>query len=96
MPESIAELFNCFGKYKHKNKKDSKSLNVFDLTLWVGHDVLENEYYGKKVDELKFLYDLFVLKNAMIEMVTKSMSKLKMTVFHLYGPCYCQILVIVI
>lgn len=62
LPESIAELFNCFGKYKHKNKKDSKSLNVFDLTLWVGHDVLENEYYGKKVDELKFLYDLFVLK----------------------------------
>ena len=62
LPESIAELFNCFGKYKHKNKKDSKSLNVFDLSLWVDKDVLDNEYYGKKVDELKFLYDLFVLK----------------------------------
>lgn len=62
LPESIAELFNCFGKYKHKNKKDSKSLNVFDLSLWVDQDVLDNEYYGKKVDELKFLYDLFVLK----------------------------------
>ena len=62
LPESIVELFNCFGKYKHKNKKDSKLLNVFDLSLWVDQDVLDNEYYGKKVDELKFLYDLFVLK----------------------------------
>ena len=62
LPESIVELFNCFGKYKHKNKKDSKSLNVFDLSLWVDQDVLDNEYYGKKVNELKFLYDLFVLK----------------------------------
>ena len=62
LPESITELFNCFGKYKHQNKKDSKSLNIFDLSLWVDQDVLDNEYYGKKVDELKFLYDLFVLK----------------------------------
>ena len=62
LPESISELFNCFGKYKHKNKKDCKSLNVFDLSLWVDQDVLNNVYYGKKVEELKFLYDLFVLK----------------------------------
>lgn len=62
LPESIAELFNCFGKYKHRNRKDSKSLSIFDLSLWVDQDVLDNECYGKKVDELKFLYDLFVLK----------------------------------
>lgn len=62
LPESIAELFNCFGKYKHKNRKDSKSLYVFDLSLWVDKNILDNEYYGKKVDELKFLYDLFVQK----------------------------------
>ena len=62
LPESIVELFNCFGKYKHKNKNDSKSLNVFDLSLWVDQDILDDEYYGKKVNELKLLYDLFVLK----------------------------------
>lgn len=62
LPESITELFNYFGKYKHKNRKERKSLNIFDLSLWVDQDVLDNEYYGKKVDELKFLYDLFVLK----------------------------------
>lgn len=37
-------------------------MNIFDLSLWVDQDVLDNEYYGEKVDELKFLYDLFVLK----------------------------------
>ncbi len=62
LPESITELFNYFGKYNHKDRKESKSLNIFDLSLWVDKNVLDNEYYGKKIDELKFLYDLFVLK----------------------------------
>ena len=60
--ESIKELFNCFGKYKHKDGKESTSLNVFDLSLWIDTEVENNEYYGTKVDELIFLYNLFVLK----------------------------------
>ena len=63
LPKSIKELFNCFGKYKHKDRKKSTSLNVFDLSLWADSEVLSTEYYGKKVDEILFLYDLFVLKN---------------------------------
>ena len=62
LPESIEELYNCFGKYKHEQRKESTSLNVFDLSLWIDTEVLSNEYYGKKVDELLFLYNIFVLK----------------------------------
>lgn len=62
MPKSIVELFNCFGKYKHKDRKESMSLNVFDLSLWIDSEVLNAEYYGEKVDEIKFLYDIFVLR----------------------------------
>ena len=60
--ESIKELYNRFGKYKHKDGKESTSLNVFDLSLWIDSVIENNEYYGTKVDELIFLYDLFVLK----------------------------------
>lgn len=59
---SIIELFDCFGKYKHKDGKESLSLNVFDLSLWIDSDISSTEYYGEKVDELLFLYDVFVLK----------------------------------
>lgn len=60
--EPIKELYNRFGKYKHKDGKESTSLNVFDLSLWIDSEIENNEYYGTKVDELIFLYDLFVLK----------------------------------
>lgn len=62
LPESIKELFNCFGKFKHEGRKESTLVNVFDLSLWIDTEVLSTEYYGKKVDELLFLYNLFVLK----------------------------------
>ena len=47
LPESIKELFNCFGKYKHEGRKESISVNVFDLSLWIDSEVLSTEYYGK-------------------------------------------------
>ena len=62
LPESIKELYDCFGKYKHEGGKECISLNVFDLSLWVDAEVLCDEYYGKKVDELLSLYNIFVLK----------------------------------
>ena len=62
LPNSISELYDCFGKYPHNGSKESTSLNVFDLSLWVDSNVLDNEYFGKKVDELLFLYEIFVLK----------------------------------
>ena len=62
LPESIIKLFNCFGKYKHNDSKETLSLNILDLSLWIDSDVLSNDYFGTKVDELIFLYDLFVLK----------------------------------
>ena len=62
LPKTIVELFNCFGKYKHKDRKESKSVNVFDLLLWVDSEVFNADYYGKKVDEIKYLYDIFVLE----------------------------------
>lgn len=62
LPESIDELLNCFDKYKHR-EYECITLDVFDLSLWVDQDVLNNEYYGMNVEELKFLYDIFVLRN---------------------------------
>ena len=62
LPNSIADLYNCFGKYKHNGRRESTSLNVFDLSLWIDSDVLNAEYYGLKVNEILFLYDVFVLK----------------------------------
>lgn len=62
LPNSIADLYNCFGKYKHYGRKDSTSVNAFDLSLWIDTDVLNTEYYGLKVDELFFLYNVFALK----------------------------------
>ena len=62
LPESIIELFNCFGKYTHNGRKESTLLDVFDLSLWIDSDVLNADYYGEKVEELISLYDLFVLR----------------------------------
>lgn len=62
LPNSIVDLYDCFGKYKHNGRKDTTSLNVFDLSLWIDSDVLDAEYYGRKVDEILSLYDIFVLK----------------------------------
>lgn len=61
LPEPITELFDCFGKYKHR-RNESITIDVFDLSLWVDQDVLNNKYYGKNVEELKFLYDIFVMR----------------------------------
>lgn len=61
LPESIDELFNCFGKYKHRIY-DSIIIDVFDLSLWVNQDDFKDKYYGMNVEELKFLYDIFVMR----------------------------------
>lgn len=61
LPESIDELFNCFGKYKHRIY-DSIIIDVFDLSLWVDQDILKDKYYGMNVEELNFLYDIFVMR----------------------------------
>lgn len=61
LPSSIIDLYNCFGKYKHK-KNDSITIDVFDLSLWIDADVLSNTFFGTTVEELKCLYDLFVMR----------------------------------
>lgn len=61
LPESIDEVFNCFGKYKHKTY-DSITIDVFDLSLWLDQDILRDKYYGMNVEELNFLYDIFVMR----------------------------------
>ena len=61
LPKSITELFECFGKYKHK-QYESITIDVFDLSLWVTQDVLKDKYYGMNVEELKYLYDIFVMR----------------------------------
>ena len=61
LPESITDLFECFGKYKHK-QYESITIDVFDLSLWVNQDDLKDKYYGMNVEELKFLYDIFVMR----------------------------------
>lgn len=61
LPESIDELFKCFGKYKHRIY-DSIIIDVFNLSLWVDQDIFKDKYYGMNVEELKFLYDIFVMR----------------------------------
>ena len=61
LPESIKDLFECLGKYKHR-QYESITIDVFDLSLWVNQDDLKDKYYGMNVEELKFLYDIFVMR----------------------------------
>lgn len=61
LPESITDLFECLGKYKHR-QYESITIDVFDLSLWVNQDDLKDKYYGMNVEELKFLYDIFVMR----------------------------------
>ena len=61
LPESITDLFECFGKYKHR-QYESITIDVFDLSLWVNQDDIKDKYYGMNVEELKFLYDIFVMR----------------------------------
>ena len=61
LPGSITDLFECFGKYKHR-QYESITIDVFDLSLWVNQDELKNKYYGMNVEELKFLYNIFVMR----------------------------------
>lgn len=35
---------------------------MFDLSLWIDADVLSNSFFGTTVEELKCLYDLFVMR----------------------------------
>lgn len=63
LPKSINELFECFGKYKHRQfESESVTIDVFDLSLWADQDILKDKYYGMNVEELKFLYDIFVMR----------------------------------
>lgn len=70
LPESIIDLFECLGKYKHRQyvgkykrrQYESITIDVFDLSLWVNQDDLQDKYYGMNVEELKFLYDIFVMR----------------------------------
>ncbi len=61
LPDSIIDLYNCFGKYNHR-KNNSITIDVFDLALWIDADVLSNTFFGTTVEELKCLYDLFVMR----------------------------------
>lgn len=63
-PETIMEYFNCFGKGNHDKRKNNYSItiDIFDLSLWVDNDVLSGGYFGRNAEEIKVLYDVFLLK----------------------------------
>lgn len=73
LPVKIDELFECFGKYRHRvrqisffglSNKQSNVINknILDLSLWTDFDFSNAPYYGTTVEEIKFLYDVFVRK----------------------------------
>ncbi len=63
LPSKIEDLFNCFGKYNHKeNETDTTIVDVLDLSLWVDQFVVGSNYFGSTIDNIKYLYDLFVMK----------------------------------
>lgn len=67
LPNTIDELYDCFGKYKHsseglRRKNDSFTLDILDLSLWVDTEIINQKYFGEYISELEYLYDLFVLR----------------------------------
>lgn len=62
LPETIDELYKCFGIYKHNKRRDSVIIDIIDLSLWVDDNVFQDEYFGKDVEQIKYLYDVFVQK----------------------------------
>lgn len=75
LPESINLLFSCFGKYSHPNgtlgyydnvtERDSKQINLLDLSLWIDSKICENEshFFGENISQIEYLYNVFVLKS---------------------------------
>lgn len=62
LPETIDELYKCFGRYKHNKRKDSIVIDITDLSLWVDDNVFQHEYFGENIEEIKYLYEVFVQK----------------------------------
>lgn len=64
LPKSILELYNCFGKYEHKGygNGESRTIDILDLSLWINDDTLSYNYYGRTIEEIKCLYELFVMR----------------------------------
>lgn len=70
LPESIDELFNCFGKYEHRythtdgyrTRPNEINLDILELSLWVDESIAMGNYFGHNLEEIKYLYDVFVKK----------------------------------
>ena len=63
LPENINEIYNCFGKYKH-NSYGHKSIiiQILDISLWLDKEIGKGKCFGKNIDELKYLYEIFIEK----------------------------------
>lgn len=65
LSQNIDELYECFGKRKHKvhqYKFDCTSLDILDISLWFQSNHLNDGYYGSTIDEFKKLCDIFLLR----------------------------------
>lgn len=76
LPERIDDVFDCFGKYSHRRSRrlnnrlwrlcprstSQKNLNILDLSLWTNFDFSNKIFFGRKREEIKFLYDIFINK----------------------------------
>lgn len=70
LPTQIDELYDCFGKYRHfwedyylvEGSSDDCSVCILNIDLWTSFTDFNKKYYGQSVDEILFLYDIFVDK----------------------------------
>ncbi|MBO4659692.1 MAG: hypothetical protein J5637_08725 [Prevotella sp.] len=77
LPETIEGIFDCFGKYQHdpfnclfdesddiydEYGNNSISISILDMSLWIDEQTCKQICFGEKYEELKYLYDVFILK----------------------------------
>ena len=65
LPESIDDLFDCFGKYNHpwhQYKYDSASIDIIDISLWIDDEILKKSCFGSSFSQITCLCDIFVYR----------------------------------
>lgn len=67
IPESIEDIYNIFAKYNHGQEhsygqqSDYIDVDILDLNLWINPKIAKvHNCYGKTVQEIKDIYNLFI------------------------------------
>ena len=66
---TIDELYDCVCEYMQGKmpwwsgkKPQNFKIDILELSFWVDNEIINDKYFGKNINELKYLYDIFVLR----------------------------------